>query len=422
MFFVEYLVYILVFHKLANLDLRPLYLGVQARFWQQPNLIVFLWAAVGLHAIATTQIFASKPPAAAQKKSHTATSQTPAARQLLLALICVPLALIHLFVHFPYFDQSGNSAFYQVGYSIVQSFPSDSLVLLNGDLNHNIIKYAHSCEDVRPDLRLISLQLMTWEWFVPMHAHNYKNVTFPGNRYHPNMKGGFGIKQFLDANWKTFQGKLFLCGNWKDYDFSNYKTVGPKGEATELYYNEIPFGMCNLLVLGDAQKALGKRLPSMLRQGWSGMPDYHSLPKFSAWKYGDDSWEHVLYHDHFIRLLWMASWTSFASNQPGADYALIELAYELHEEVENYESEIVALRPIDPVHYRSAGIVYGMYSRAMDHIGDTARAAELSRKMYFAWKKYVSGKTDDAEIKGFVLKKTNPYTGKPVPLDGDNAE
>ena len=40
-----YVLYVVVFHKLANLDLRPLFLGVQARFWQQANMFVFVWAA-----------------------------------------------------------------------------------------------------------------------------------------------------------------------------------------------------------------------------------------------------------------------------------------------------------------------------------------------------------------------------------------
>ena len=40
--FTGYLLYVLVFHKLANLDMRPLFLGVQARFWQQVTSSCFL--------------------------------------------------------------------------------------------------------------------------------------------------------------------------------------------------------------------------------------------------------------------------------------------------------------------------------------------------------------------------------------------
>ena len=41
-----------VFHYLANLSLEPLFLGVQARFWQQSNMPVLVMAGVGLWAAA----------------------------------------------------------------------------------------------------------------------------------------------------------------------------------------------------------------------------------------------------------------------------------------------------------------------------------------------------------------------------------
>lgn len=41
------------------------------------------------------------------------------------------------------------------GELILASFPKNSLVLLNGDINNNMIKYPQQCEGVRPDLRLL---------------------------------------------------------------------------------------------------------------------------------------------------------------------------------------------------------------------------------------------------------------------------
>ena len=65
---------------------------------------------------------------------------------------------------------------------------------------------------------------MTWDWFVPMQAHNYPNVTFPGVRYHVNYDDSFTMKQFLDSNRKF---PIFLCGPWKEGDGSNLKTREP---------------------------------------------------------------------------------------------------------------------------------------------------------------------------------------------------
>lgn len=48
----DYVLYMAVFHYLANLDPNnPLFMGVQARFWQQANLLVFVWAGIGLYAV-----------------------------------------------------------------------------------------------------------------------------------------------------------------------------------------------------------------------------------------------------------------------------------------------------------------------------------------------------------------------------------
>ena len=49
MILAAYLFYMLVFHYLANLPVdEALLFGVQARFWQQPNVIAFFWVGIGL--------------------------------------------------------------------------------------------------------------------------------------------------------------------------------------------------------------------------------------------------------------------------------------------------------------------------------------------------------------------------------------
>jgi len=46
---ITYLSYVVGFHSLANLPLNEgLLYGVHMRFWQQPNIIVFIWAGIGL--------------------------------------------------------------------------------------------------------------------------------------------------------------------------------------------------------------------------------------------------------------------------------------------------------------------------------------------------------------------------------------
>ena len=72
------------------------------------------------------------------------------------------------------------------GRQLLDNLPPNAIVLLNGDLNNNLPKYAQQCEGLRPDVSLVSMQLMSWEWFVPMQRGNYPNVKFPNEVYHPH--------------------------------------------------------------------------------------------------------------------------------------------------------------------------------------------------------------------------------------------
>merc|ERR1712070_887586 len=43
-----YLTYMLIFHSLSNMPIKSLFYGVVARFWMQPNIIVYVWVGLGL--------------------------------------------------------------------------------------------------------------------------------------------------------------------------------------------------------------------------------------------------------------------------------------------------------------------------------------------------------------------------------------
>jgi len=179
-------VYVLVFHKLANLDLRPLFLGVQARFWQQCNFYIYLYAGIGVKFTADSLAALVKQQGTTQPQrqqpSASASSSFLRPASLLALLVCTSSLGLHLYSNFHRADHSATDSFYKVGVAMLESFPPNSLVLLNGDLNHNLLKYPNQCEGVRPDLSLVSLQLMSWDWWVPMQRHHYQNVTIPGVR------------------------------------------------------------------------------------------------------------------------------------------------------------------------------------------------------------------------------------------------
>jgi len=437
----SYLFYVIVFHKLANLDLRPLFLGVQARFWQQANLYVWVWSAMGIHTCiqwiahvmermdgmkhARTSIQQHKP---SNSTSPSSSSSSPHVSFFLTSLCVLPFISFHLLTHLPAHSHGSNWSFWTAGVSQLQSFPPNAIVLLNGDLNHNMIKYPQTCEGMRPDLSLLSLQLMSWDWFVPVQRPNYPNVTFPGIRYHVSTPHSFNIKRFLDANYpfsveaqgkmqkkskqknvtnRKSNGGIFLCGPWKDGDHSNQRTKDTK------HYEEHPFGLCSqLLPHGDAPK----NLSSFLRSGWNGLARPSALPPFNEVSMGEETWENVLYRDNWARLLYLFSYAAFHSNKNMKDKALLKLAYELAEQVidERNEALLQQHKMIGEYEYRSTGVIFGMWSQHLLQQGSESESARVSRLLYYAWSQYDLFHPNDPEIIPSLNGKKNPYTGMKI--------
>lgn len=117
------------------------------------------------------------------------------------------------------------------------------------------------------NVHAVSIQLMTWEWFMPQQRGNYRDVVFPGDRYHPYMADGFSINQFINANQRsqrklsglrklsphvakqveaesnraTIGSHMILCGSWKEGDNSHLDRQG--GQR----YDRSFLGICNYL-------------------------------------------------------------------------------------------------------------------------------------------------------------------------------
>eukprot|EP00049_Salpingoeca_infusionum_P014467 m.270759 g.270759 ORF g.270759 m.270759 type:complete len:185 (+) comp15682_c0_seq20:66-620(+) len=103
----------------------------------------------------------------------------------------------------------------------------DAILLTLGDLPGNSARYLHHCEGVRSDLRIIDLEMMTFDWYVPMLKDKFPGVKFPGDRYSLE-QGGFAMKQFFDENYDNFPIFVFQHVNpqdttWQaDYDVWHY--------------------------------------------------------------------------------------------------------------------------------------------------------------------------------------------------------
>ena len=360
-----------------------------------------------------TAVFLSLHP----EPSHTDESGTAVSQQrswlsssgsLVVAAVSLVYAGAQVSSHYQRLDHSESSQFITNGRKILHSFPTHSIVLLNGDLNNNVIKYPQSCEGMRTDVQLLSLQLMTWDWFVPMQRVNYANVSFPGLRYHVNFANSFTMRQFLDRNAR--KRSIFLCGPWKDGDYSNVRTQQPLTK----HYDDYPYGECSQLLPATRPP---KNLSRFVERGLNGLVRLDELPPFDTARYGSDSWEHVLYSDAMQRLVYLTSYVSFHSNQRRDDFSLLALALRLTDELTRPDTlDTVAKHGyMSAQDYRACGVIYGQWSAAMRERGQTAEEERASGRLRDMWRVYVRMNPQDDEIKRSVDNNYNPYTGQTLP-------
>ncbi|RLN89694.1 hypothetical protein BBJ28_00013545 [Nothophytophthora sp. Chile5] len=174
--------YMVVFHALANLPISEgLIYGVQMRFWQQPNVVVFLWLGLGLNY--------------AIWRWHGLCNQ--------------------------------SQAFYIRNYAqaLLDPLPRNAVLFVNFDLQWTSLRYLQRCELRRPDVTVLNLSMMTYHWFAAKHEH-YPHLQFPGTRLVP----------FGSARPRRF----FLGGrlSYNDQDFNAKYTLVPYGLLDEFQSHE----------------------------------------------------------------------------------------------------------------------------------------------------------------------------------------
>lgn len=383
LFLINYMIYMGVFHYLANLDLTPLLMGVQARFWQQANLFVFMWAGLGAKQLCELMPVNRR------------------ARNLLLAGLCLLYGVVQLASNFDSYNHRNNFSLYTHGANILETFPKNSIVMLNGDINNNLLKYAQQCEGIRPDLRLLSLQLMTWNWFVRMQKDYYPGVIFPGTHYHVNQPGSFPLRKFLDKNYKKF--KIYLCGPFKEGDDSFHG-----------HYQNVFYGHCDRIL--RTAKFPPKNWTDHYIKGERGLTSNAALGGWFPERYNEATWEHVIFSDTWKRRVYYSSHASFYSNQNPGDFQLLSVAKKAQASVFEDREQLALLETsgiLNADHYRAGGIIYGQYAKALaDRSSPREVITQIETMMVKLWRKYCELKPDNTDIKPTLDLGINPYTGK----------
>ena len=71
-------------------------------------------------------------------------------------------------------DESRNGSFLAYGRQLVGGLPRGAVLMVNDDLNCNLPHYVLRCEPwFRPDVQLVRLPLITYEWWRRMQLHHY---------------------------------------------------------------------------------------------------------------------------------------------------------------------------------------------------------------------------------------------------------
>ncbi|ETV78915.1 hypothetical protein, variant 2 [Aphanomyces astaci] len=273
-----YTFYLIVFHALSNMPLTEgLLYGVHMRFWQQPNIILFVWGGVGLDAVLQRAWRTSGAVAAG------------------LGVVLSVAAMVGQGMTWQHVGNQSHAWFIpNYAKALLDPLPPHALVFVNYDLQWTAMRYLQRCEGFRPDLTVLNLSMMTYKWFATKHAL-YPSIVFPGDRLVPAstiQDGGFSLRELLQANMKRVsRGGIFLGGqlNFPDPSF-------------ESHFITVPFGLLDRF--HPAGKPVYKSLKTWYRHNARIMAKVQShlvqLP--SEADYTDDTWEWTARDFHMKQL------------------------------------------------------------------------------------------------------------------------
>ncbi|OQR91947.1 hypothetical protein ACHHYP_04172 [Achlya hypogyna] len=284
---ITFTVYVVGFHALANLPLNEgLLYGVHMRFWQQPNIIAFLWAGLGLGYLL------GRVPSGALRRGVA-----------LASLLCVGVGQLHTWHHVS--DQSQATYIAQYAKALLKPLPPNALLFVNYDLQWTAMRYLQRCENYRPDVTILNLSMMTYKWFATKRAL-YPKLTFPGSHLVPAslhvsavvvQEGGFSLLQLLEANSKRYaKAGIFLGGqlNYKDADLLASYTFVPHGLLDKFHRVSKP-----------VYKRLDKWHTQLTRQLATVHAELPALPPPD--KYNDETWEWTVARDYHMKRLSIAT-------------------------------------------------------------------------------------------------------------------
>lgn len=141
----SWIFYLIVFHSLSNLpiDKKKIYLGIHMRFWMQPHIVSFMLMGMGLKPLLSRLSLWSRSQAG----------------PLIVACIAAQIGL-----NYRSLDQSQNTHISDLGKKSLEFLPPNTILISQGDMVTNSIRYWQRCEKYRTDVLLLDETMMTYKW------------------------------------------------------------------------------------------------------------------------------------------------------------------------------------------------------------------------------------------------------------------
>ena len=176
-------IYLIVFQSMSKLSLTdPFWREVFSRFWQQAHLLVCVLAGAGLCRL--LQFGHARGP-------H------------LVVFVALGAVGLQIGLNYEKEDQSENRLVSDFAETVLEDLPPNALLISKGDLYWNSLRYKQVCEGLRPDVRLLDLELLKAPWMNERAARHFDDVTLPGRRYRAPTKSktdSYDLQALFDAN------------------------------------------------------------------------------------------------------------------------------------------------------------------------------------------------------------------------------
>lgn len=212
--------YFAVFHSLSNMPLKdPLLFAVHARFWMQPNTLLFPMTALGASAglDMASKIIESLCSKRVARIAHYSLNFA------LAFVVFSSLKATHS-RNVKKLDNSRNDVMDRYGRALLEPLPKNAMLITSFDMQWTAARYLQTCERVRPDIILLNAPVSGYAWFAAQRRlYESAGAVFPGTHLvthmtAPHAQGGFSFLDLFVANDEHDCGATF---------FESYQTDPP---------------------------------------------------------------------------------------------------------------------------------------------------------------------------------------------------